>query len=332
MSEIAHILVVLDPTSDQQPALDRAVWFARRSGASLELFICDYDQYLAGERLFDAESLARARRALIAKHLGSLREHARQLAKHNVDVTIDARWDHPLHEGIARKVLGSKPDVVFKDTHYHPLLSRSVFSNTDWSLIRCCPAPLWLVKPQPMSELPRIVAAVDPLNEHDKPAALDHRIVRMARELRSAVDGEVHLMHAYEIAPAVAVSADSMIMPISVPLRDVTDALKKQHKDAVFALAEQHGLAHDHVHVHEGATQSALVRLTGQLRADIVVIGAVARSGLRRLFLGSTAEQVLDRLPCDMLIIKPSESPDTERRAQPGLAEKTPSTTCAEAL
>jgi universal stress protein E len=154
----------------------------------------------------------------------------------------------------------------------------------------------------------------------------------MAAGLRSTVDGELHLMHAYEIAPAVAVSADSMAMPISAPLRDVADALKKQHKDAVFALADQHGLAHDHVHVHEGPTQSALVRLTGQLRADIVVIGAVARSGLRRLFLGSTAEQVLDRLPCDMLIIKPSESPDTERRAQPGLAEKTPSTTCAEAL
>jgi universal stress protein E len=211
---------------------------------------------------------------------------------------------------------------VFKDTHYHAVLSRSVFSNTDWSLIRCCPAPLWLVKPQPMSEHPRIVAAVDPMHEHDKPAALDHSIVTMAAGLRATVDGELHLMHAYEIAPAVAVSADSMAMPISVPLRDIADALKKQHKDAVFALADQHGLAHDRVRVHEGSTQSVLVRLTGQLKADIVVIGAVARSGLRRLFLGSTAEQVLDRLPCDMLIVRPPDAPHREHRAQPDLAER----------
>jgi universal stress protein E len=31
----------------------------------------------------------------------------------------------------------------------------------------------------------------------------------------------------------------------------------------------------------------------------------VSRRGLDRVFLGSTAERVLDRLPCDLLIIKP---------------------------
>ena len=36
-----------------------------------------------------------------------------------------------------------------------------------------------------------------------------------------------------------------------------------------------------------------------------VVMGAIARSGLKRLFIGSTAERVLDRLPCDLVIIKP---------------------------
>lgn len=320
MAETERILAVLDPTTDRQPALERAAWLARRSGALLELFVCDYDQYLAGERIFDSESLARARHALIEKHLGNLREHARRLAKQHVDTVVDARWDHPLHEGIARKVRDSKPDLVFKDTHYHATLSRSVFSNTDWGLIRCCPAPLWLVKPHPMSEVPRIVAAVDPLHEHDKPAALDHSILEAAAGLRAAVDGELHLMHAYEISPAVAVSADSMTTPISVPLRDVTDALKAQHTSAVFALAERHGLAPEFVHIHEGPTQSVLVRLTEKLKADVVVIGAVARSGLRRLFLGSTAEQVLDRLPCDMLIIKPPVLGAAERRLPPALA------------
>jgi universal stress protein E len=314
MAQIERILVVLDPTSDQQPALDRAVWLARRSGASLELFVCAYDQYLAGERVFDSESLAKARAALIARHFGDLRERARRLTRDLIDVVVDVRWDHPLHEGIARKVVDSKPDMIFKDTHYHAALSRSLFSNTDWSLIRCCPAPLWLVKPRPFSEPPCIVAAVDPMHVHDKPAALDHSIVDAADGLRSVVDGELHLIHAYEIAPAVAVSADSMAMPISVPLREVTDTLKKQHREAVFALAGQHGIDFAQVHLHEGPTQSVLVRLTGQLKADVVVIGAVARSGLRRLFLGSTAEQVLDRLPCDMLIIKPAISAPAERR------------------
>lgn len=317
MAARRRYLVVLDPTSTRQPALERAAWLAKRSGASLELFICDYDQYLAGERLFDSASLARARRDLVAGHLEDLKDEARRLEQQNLEVEVDARWDHPLHEGIARKVRDSRPAMVFKDTDYHAALSRSVFSNTDWSLVRCCEAPLWLVKPHPMSDRPRIIAAVDPLHQHDKPAELDHSILAAADELRDAVNGELHLIHAYEITPAVAVSAGSMSMPISVPLRNVTGSLKKQHSGAVMALADRHGIERGCVHIQEGATSTVLLRLTEQIGADVVVIGAVSRSGLRRLFLGSTAEQVLDRLPCDMLIVKPPVSSRSSQQTQP---------------
>ena len=34
-------------------------------------------------------------------------------------------------------------------------------------------------------------------------------------------------------------------------------------------------------------------------------MGVVARSGLKRLLIGNTAERVLDHLPCDLLVIKP---------------------------
>jgi universal stress protein E len=34
-------------------------------------------------------------------------------------------------------------------------------------------------------------------------------------------------------------------------------------------------------------------------------MGAVSRSGLARLFIGNTAEQVMDALPCDLLVVKP---------------------------
>jgi universal stress protein E len=40
--------------------------------------------------------------------------------------------------------------------------------------------------------------------------------------------------------------------------------------------------------------------------ADIMVLGAIARRGLTRLFIGSTAEILLDRLPCDVLTVKRS--------------------------
>jgi universal stress protein E len=40
------------------------------------------------------------------------------------------------------------------------------------------------------------------------------------------------------------------------------------------------------------------------LGADLLVMGAVSRSAVQRLLLGSTAELVLDFVPCDLLIVK----------------------------
>jgi universal stress protein E len=41
------------------------------------------------------------------------------------------------------------------------------------------------------------------------------------------------------------------------------------------------------------------------LKADVVIMGAVARNRWKRLFIGATAERTLEHLPCDLLIIKP---------------------------
>jgi universal stress protein E len=39
-------------------------------------------------------------------------------------------------------------------------------------------------------------------------------------------------------------------------------------------------------------------------QADLVVMGAVARWSMQRTVIGSTAERVLDHLPCDILIVR----------------------------
>jgi universal stress protein E len=38
-----------------------------------------------------------------------------------------------------------------------------------------------------------------------------------------------------------------------------------------------------------------------------VVMGAISRSGLKRLVVGNIAEQVLDALSCDVLVLKPTD-------------------------
>ena len=81
--------------------------------------------------------------------------------------------------------------------------------------------------------------------------------------------------------------------------------MRVEHTDAVNKLCAQHEIPTERIHVHQGGTRELLMTLTDQLRADLVIMGAVSRSGLKGLFLGNTAEDVLDRLHCDLLIVKP---------------------------
>jgi universal stress protein E len=304
MLEQKRILAVVDPTATSQPAAVRAAAIARSIGARLELFVCDYVPELVDSASHEFQGLPKSRAALIDDRMRRLREIKGALAAEDLEITIDARWDSPLADGIVRKTLESAADIVFKDTHYHPVLKRSVFSNTDWNLIRDCPALLWLAKPPAIPSKPRFIAAVDPLHERAKPTELDDRIITAAKQFCLPLNGELHVFHAFDATPALATPMDSMAMPL--PVREITDAMRARHTDAVHELTDAHGIRRECVHVHEGNTRELVVALTEKLRAGVVVMGAVSRRGLKRLFVGNTAEEVLDKLPCDLLIVKPA--------------------------
>lgn len=303
MAEHEGVLVVVDPTASEHPSIERAAWLARHSGARLELFISDHSPQL------DGPAGAEARAAVLERHRLRLEQLAAPLKKAGLTVDSEARWDHPLHDSIARKAVDSRADLVIKDTHYHSALQRSIFSNTDWSLIRSCAATLWLVKPRPPGQRPCFIAAVDPLHERDKPADLDQRILERAAGLCATLGGELHVFHAFDVSTAIAASTDAMTMPIVLPINEVTDAMRAEHTDAVARLCKAYGVPPERMHVHQGGTRPLLMALTDQLRADAVVMGAISRSGLKGLFLGNTAEDVLDRLHCDLIIVKPQGFP-----------------------
>jgi universal stress protein E len=300
-----RILTVVDPTAGEQPALARAADLAAALGASLELFIYDYDQYLAAGRSLDASGLEKARESVIKWDLERLERLRSPLVERGLTVAIDARWGHPLDRGVAQKALESQPLLVVKDTHDHSLLKRTILSNTDWNLIRSCPAPLLLVKPRPIAGRPTILAAVDPTHEHDKPAELDKAILAFAKELGTALGGQLKVLHVYDPTPAIAAASDGVAATVSVPIQELTAGIERRHREAFERLLAEFPIDPANTYLESGSPSETLIRMANELGADYVVMGAVARTALARLFIGSTAERVLDRLPCDLIVIKP---------------------------
>lgn len=305
MHDINKILAVIDPTTDDQPAMDRAAWLAKGTGASLELLVCEYNEYLSGGRLFDSPSLEKARVEVIEERKKYLDSLADQLRADGIDVKCTARWDHPLDEGIVRRVLESQPDIVFKDTHPHSAVRRAILTNTDWNLIRTCPSLLWLVKPREVSAKPAIVGAIDPMNEHDKPAALDDEILQVSKELAEKLDGVVHAFHSYDPRIAIATATANAYIPVSLPFDEIERHMHEDHQKRFSEITSFHEIDDSNTHIVAGLTHEELPAFAEKVDAAVIVMGAVARNRWKRLFIGATAERTLEHLPCDLLIVKP---------------------------
>jgi universal stress protein E len=305
MQKINQILCVIDPTTTTQPAMQRAAWLAGKTGAELELFICYYNEYLSGERLFDSPSLEKARTEIIGGHEKRLETLAEPLRESGLVVKTTAVWDHPLHEGIVRHAAAVGADVVFKDTHHHSAISRALLTNTDWNLIRSCAAPLWLVKPRDFPENPILLAAVDPLHEHDKPASLDDEILDLSKTLEDATGAELRAFHSYDPRMAIAGATANAYIPVSLPFEELEEQVVADHKKRFDEVIEKHGIDPDRSHLVAGITHEELPEFCGNIDAAVVIMGAVSRNRWKRLFIGATAERTLEHLPCDLLLVKP---------------------------
>jgi len=305
MHKISKILSVIDPTAVDQPALRRASWVAENIGAELELLVCYYNEYLSGDRLFDSPSLAKARDEVIGNQTRYLETLAEPLRQSGIVVKTTAIWDHPLYEGIVRHAVSCGAEIVVKDTHHHSAVTRALLTNTDWNLIRTCPLPLWLVKPCAVANRPVLVAAIDPMNQHDKPASLDDEILHLSKMLGKELAGEVHAFHSYDPRIAVATATANAYIPVSLPFDEIEQQMHEDHQKRFREITSFHGLADDKAHLVAGLTHEELPAIADSLQADLVVMGAVARNRWKRLFIGATAERTLEHLPCDLLIVKP---------------------------
>jgi universal stress protein E len=201
-----------------------------------------------------------------------------------------------------REVLREDVDLVVAESHRHGRAARVFLSNTDWQLIRLCPCPLLFVRTtRPYTRL-RVLAAVDPLHAHAKPEVLDHQLLDAARDLAALYGGRMHAAYCYHVMmPLVAGDA---AQPVPLPV-DIAGEYLKAVRESFGSLLAPYGLGPKRVHLVAGHASEQIPVLAESIDAGLVVMGAVSRSGLKRLFIGNTAERVIDQLKSDVLVLKP---------------------------
>jgi universal stress protein E len=235
-----------------------------------------------------------------------LEKLAARIRKHGIDVDVAADWDFPAYEAIIRKAQRISADLVVAENHHgtgrHP--ARWLLAYTDWELLRLCPLPVLLVKNRRLYHRPRVLAAIDPSHAYAKPSNLDRQILRAGAQLVHALHGELHALHAFVPAiPLVPAMPDGPMIDIAATHEELERAARRKLERAV----DGFDVKRSHCHLVQGRPNAEIPRAVKRERCDIVAMGVVSRSGLKRFFIGNTAELTMDAITSDILVVKPAD-------------------------
>ncbi len=111
--------------------------------------------------------------------------------------------------------------------------------------------------------------------------------------------GTITLLHVVEWLPVVTEGTFGIY-----PHRKDIDKVKGLSLEKL----DEHAVAHPEADikplVKEGKPATVILEVIGQLEPDLVVMGSHGRSKLDHLLIGSVAERVIRKAPCDVLVVK----------------------------
>lgn len=185
-----------------------------------------------------------------------------------------------------------------------------LFASTDQHLLRKCPCPIWLIPDGGAREVRTVVAAVDVDPEAAEPQTLadvNARVMEAAYAVCEP-DGEIHLLHAWQAEDEGlfrAFGGDG-----EQAAQAYADAVKAARRRNLDALAQAHPPPQPGPRVIKrlmrGPAHAVIAEVAKRVRADVLVMGTVARTGLRGVIIGNTAENILNAAPGSVMAVKPT--------------------------
>lgn len=298
MMEYKNILVMVDPTKQEQPSLARAAYLARSYGANISVILCIYDLSYEMTSMLSAEEREAMQNGVMMQH----RQWLAEITSFYPDLTIDANivWHKRPFEAAIQHVQSNNIDLLVKSTHKHDKLKSVIFTPTDWHLLRKSPCDVLLVKDHDWPKDGNILTAINAVSEDPDHINLNGKVMQHATDLAKVINANVKIVNGYPGTP--------VNIAIEIPefnAQEYNDSVKQHHVDATIKVAAQYGVSADDCFIKEGLAEDVIPALSKSLDAELVIIGTIGRTGLSAAFIGNTAEHVIDRIHCDLLAIKP---------------------------
>lgn len=305
MQRFKNILLVYDGRDSGQSTLARAIDLATRNQA--QLTVIQVISQIPDEYRMLVTSLPPQEIMGIA-----IKEHTLLLEKDVRHFPGAARIQLRVVPGrefieIIKEVLRNNHDLVIKTTRGMSGRTGMLFGSTAMHLLRKCPCPVWLIKPEQGPQFNRIMAAVDVVPPEVEENNLNNKIMELATSLARTEKSELHIVHAWEKPKGMFWTGKRNYSQSDS--NTISYEIKNMHSRWLDDFLEQYDLRdlQHHEHVLQGSADDLIPEFAEQQHVDLIVMGTICRTGIPGFFIGNTAEKILHRINCSVLAVKPGD-------------------------
>ncbi len=297
---IERVLCPTDLSAFSDRAMKRALALARWFEARLTvLHVIPRTTWAAGggDYLAMSVDLLRAQREQAERDLSKALE---PLLAEGVPIETRIREGDPARE-IRAEAEALAADLVVMGTHGRSGFERLLLGSVAEKLLRTAPCPVLTIGKEQPSEVPgalfrKILCAAD------LTSASEHTL-SLGLSLAEENLAQVTFLHVVEDGALDQTIPDrQLLIPDMAPLRK--ELVDRAMEQLMRTAASAQSFCEVNVRVETGSAWRQIVRVAEETGADVVVLGAHARRGLGRLFLGSTANQVVRHAPCPVLTVR----------------------------
>jgi len=308
MQRFKNIMYVCDEKGGESEAFHRAVTLAINNSAHLKVVAVHEDVPQEMLKLLDAQKFPDLKEAISRVYRENLDHVVSDAKNKGLQISTKIHTGKPFIE-LIKEVLREKHDLVIMNAATEDGLKEFFFGSDAMHMMRKCPCPVWVIKPKQGRKFAKILATVESSLAYDEPdsvkAGLNKKIMEMSSSLARLEGSELHIIHAWELYLETMLRNRAGLSQKQID--DLSHATRNTHETMVYELVQKYspGLPEQQIHILKGRAGHVIPEVARKRGIELIVMGTVSRTGIAGFFIGNTAEEILDRVDCSVLTVKP---------------------------
>ncbi len=306
MKQFNNILICGNPDHVDLKMLEHAADIAKYNQSNVKIIhvITDYPKDVSA--WWNVRNPRKIREDIIRERedfLDGLVESLKKLGVENVSRKL--LWGKPSDE-VSKEMLPQKQDLVMLVSKHAGRPSYGSHGYSAEELLRRCPCPIWVAQKKVKKRVNRIVACTGGSKNRIDADDMNAKVLEYAAAVAKAEDSELHVAHVMPFHDADNGLKDKQnryTYDITAYLDNVREKVKTHCNELL--VDYDMSLSDGQIHPLVGPSALAIPEFVAAKGADLVVMATAVHKGLHGFLVASTAEKVLKKISCPMLVVKP---------------------------